>query len=412
MMNKGMQQFLSKLMKIPTYTNLGLIYRSDRPVYWSCESHTALAEAELEYAADHSSKTIYVKFPLIGTGSLKYQYPKLEDKTIHFLIWTTTPWTIPSNKAIAIGPTMTYKIVHSEQHGYLVISESRMESLETDIGSLTIVVDSISGESLTSCTYAHPLIKDGEPQPVFAAHFVTADSGTGLVHMAPGHGMDDYLVCQSHGIQPYSPVNSYGKFDASLPDELSDLVGKPVLKAGQDMVINHLQDVGALAGINSDYKHKYPYDWRSKKPVIIRSTPQWFANVGSIKDQSSSAIEGVKFHPPIGKHRLSSFIRDRSEWCISRQRVWGVPIPALFDSDTGEALLTDISVKHIIEEIKRVGIDTWFTDEDDTTHWVAPEYRADGKTYEKGKDTMDVWFDSGSSWTLIQEKYGEYVFCS
>ncbi|KAK7203286.1 tRNA synthetases class I-domain-containing protein [Myxozyma melibiosi] len=385
--------------------NNGLIYRSDRPVYWSCESYTALAEAELEYASEHTSKTVYVKFPIENASEVLGS--DLAGKKVEFLIWTTTPWTIPSNKAIAVGHGMTYIVVRSEQHGYLLIGESRKEFLETEIGPLEIVSGPFSGEQLTALTYTHPLLTTDTPsQPVFAAHFVTADSGTGLVHMAPGHGMDDYLVCQSHGIDPYSPVNSYGKFDSNLPPELSDLVGKPVLKVGQDMVIERLQTAGALAGTNPAYKHKYPYDWRSKKPVIIRSTPQWFANVGNIKDQALDALENANFHPAIGKHRLSSFVRDRSEWCISRQRVWGVPIPALFDNETGEALLTDESVTHIIKEIEKVGIDMWFTDEEDTTHWVAPQYRESGKSYSKGRDTMDVWFDSGSSWTLIQEKYG------
>ncbi|KAK9449877.1 tRNA synthetases class I-domain-containing protein [Limtongia smithiae] len=384
----------------------GLIYRRDRPVYWSCESHTALAEAELEYSNSHVSSTVYVKFPLIDSSSIDQLLSKPLAKPIHALIWTTTPWTIPSNKAIAVGPTMTYCVVRHDTHGYLLVAESRVEDLMKELGKLEVIQSEIQGEVLTSCTYTHPLFATKETQPIFSAPFVTADSGTGLVHLAPGHGMDDYLVCQTNGIPPYSPVDNYGKYDDNLPEELKSLVGKHVLKAGQESVIGMLEDATALAGVNRKYCHKYPYDWRSKKPVIIRSTSQWFANVGSIKDLALESLNNVNFVPDAGSHRLSSFVRDRSEWCISRQRSWGVPIPALYDAETNEALLTDASVTHIIEQIKQHGIDKWFEDEEDISHWVANEYRQDGKTYVKGKDTMDVWFDSGSSWTLIEEKFG------
>ncbi|KAK9374354.1 tRNA synthetases class I-domain-containing protein [Lipomyces chichibuensis] len=391
--------------------NAGVIYRRCRPVYWSCQSHTALAEAELEYAPQHRSTAAYVKFPLLIPDGLVRLVKEQSDvdvsgKPVHVLVWTTTPWTIPANKAIAVNPDMTYQVVYSDAHGVLVVAQSRAESVTDDLGPMRVLAGSIPGSALTSFGYTHPLHSNPVTQSILAADFVTSDAGTGLVHCAPGHGMEDYLVCQKYGIEPYSPVNEYGEYDATVPAGLEILIGKSVFKDGQSTVLNLLAEADALAGVNSGYQHKYPYDWRSKKPVIIRATAQWFADLGSIKDKAVTSLDNVDFLPESGKHRLQSFTRERSEWCISRQRAWGVPIPALYDSTTGDALLTDTSIEHIINEIKKVGIDTWFAEEDDITHWIAPEYREERKSYVKGKDTMDVWFDSGTSWTLIQEKYG------
>ncbi|KAK9235343.1 tRNA synthetases class I-domain-containing protein [Lipomyces kononenkoae] len=391
--------------------NAGVIYRRFRPVYWSCQSQTALAEAELEYAPEHRSTAVYVKFRLVAPDELvalvkEQSNVDISDKPIHVLIWTTTPWTIPANNAVAVNADMTYQVVCSDSHGLLVVAESRAVHVANDLGPLRVLAGSIRGSVLTRFVYAHPLRSNAVGQSILAADFVSADAGTGIVHCAPGHGMEDYLLCQKHGIQPYSPVNEFGQYDASVPAGLEILTGKSVLKDGQSAVLKLLAEVNALAGVNSGYKHKYPYDWRSKKPVIIRTTAQWFADLGSIKDKAVRSLDNVNFLPETGQHRLNSFTRERSEWCISRQRAWGVPIPALYDARTGDSLLTDASIRHIINEIKQVGIDAWFAEEDDITHWVAPEYREQGQSYVKGKDTMDVWFDSGTSWTLIQEKFG------
>ncbi|KAJ8098854.1 tRNA synthetases class I-domain-containing protein [Lipomyces tetrasporus] len=391
--------------------NAGVIYRRFRPVYWSCQSHTALAEAELEYAPEHRSTATYVKFAFHTPDELvslvqEQSGVDIVGKPVHALIWTTTPWTIPANKAIAVNPEMMYQVVSSDLHGVLVLAEPRAEYVADELGPLRVLAKGIPGLALTRFCYSHPLHSNPGTLPILAADFVTSDAGTGLVHCAPGHGMEDYLLCQKHGIQPSSSVNEYGEYDATVSAGLEVLIGKSVLKDGQSTVLRLLSEADALAGVNSGYKHKYPYDWRSKKPVIIRATAQWFADVGSIKDKAVSSLDSVHFLPEAGRHRLTSFTRERTEWCISRQRAWGVPIPALYDSKTGDALLTDTSITYIINQINKVGIDAWFAEEEDLTHWVAPEYREEGKTYIKGKDTMDVWFDSGTSWTLIQEKYG------
>ncbi|KAK9459436.1 tRNA synthetases class I-domain-containing protein [Lipomyces oligophaga] len=386
----------------------GLIYRRDKPVYWSLQTQTALAEAELEYNGQHKNIAATIKFPIKNLGRLK-EYPALESVSqIGAIIWTTAAWTVPANRALAVGPKIVYQVVHSSETGYLVLAQSRVDWLSELLGGVkfTSVVENIPAEILTSCEYINPMY-DSAPAKIFLANFVSSESGSGIVHLAPGHGMDDYLVCQDHGIPPYSVANSVGKYDTSVPDELDFLIGQGCFTAGRDKVIEILIDSKSLVHVDRNYIHKYPYDWRSKKPVMIRSTAQWFANVGKIKDETIAAISDVQFIPDSGRSRLTSFVRDRSEWCISRQRAWGVPIPALYDSESGEALLTDDSVAHIIEEIKKVGIDSWFEEELDTSHWVAPEYRKDGVTYVKGSDTMDVWFDSGTSWTLMQKKFGK-----
>ncbi|KAK9471790.1 tRNA synthetases class I-domain-containing protein, partial [Dipodascopsis tothii] len=390
----------------------GLIFRQRKPVYWSCQSHTALAEAELEYAENHTSTTAYVKFPLVNRGGLAAVLAEAgvdAETPVSALIWTTTPWTIPSNKVIAVNAEMTYRLVAAADAGVLIVADERYEQLRDFFGPTTTLAEGILGSVLASATYVHPLRRpeSAPEQPIVVADFVTASSGTGLVHCAPGHGMEDYLLCQKLGVDTYSPVDDYGKYNSDILTELAEeLVGKPVLGEGQAIVIDRLAQAGALVKLQKGYRHKYPYDWRSKKPVIVRATSQWFANVASIKRPSTAALEAVNFVPATGKQRMSSFVRERSEWCISRQRSWGVPIPALYDADTGEALMTVESVSHVIAEIKKNGIDSWFADETDVSHWVPPELRGNGRTYVKAKDTLDVWFDSGTSWTLMRDLYG------
>ncbi|KAK9475914.1 tRNA synthetases class I-domain-containing protein [Lipomyces japonicus] len=398
----------------------GLIYRRFRPVYWSCQSRTALAEAELEYADDHVSTSAFVTFKLRDSQAL-VDYLTANHAGVHVrpdslsaLIWTTTPWTIPSNKAIAVNPELTYSLVRLSDNNVSLIADARVQALKQELSSTNpeyvVLASAIPGQILTTCTYVHPLF-DRVRQPILPADHVSPDSGTGLVHTAPGHGMDDYLLGQKHGIAPYSPVNDAGEFTAAVAAGCAELhaalVGKKVLTDGQQAVLDLLSSAGALAGVNANYKHKYPYDWRSKRPVVIRATAQWFADVESIKQEAVRSLDKVEFVPETGKHRLSSFTLSRSEWCISRQRVWGVPIPALFDADTGEPLMTESSVEHIIGQIQTRGIESWFEVESNVESWVAPEYQHDGKKYVKGTDTMDVWFDSGTSWKLVQDKYGD-----
>ncbi|KAJ5935828.1 Isoleucyl-tRNA synthetase [Penicillium verhagenii] len=382
----------------------GLIYRKFKPVYWSPSTGTALAEAELEYEEKHASTTALVKYPLVDIPEHLTKDLSLQSKDLSAVIWTTTPWTLPANAAIAVNEGLEYTIVDSEIHGYLLVTPSRLAFVEHLLNEkLNVIVPSILGSELAEKTTYRPLFKgpDAEPQPIIAAPFVTADSGSGLVHCAPGHGMDDYEACLARGIEVFAPVDGDGKFtEKAMPHEPSRLAGKAVLKEGNDAVLEYVQSLGHLLA-QYRYKHKYPYDWRSKKPIIIRATEQWFADVADIRKSALKALEDVRFVPDAGKHRLQNFVNNRSEWCISRQRAWGVPIPALYSRSTGEAVLTKESVSHIMSTIEERGIDAWWTDSTDEPAWVPLSLRSDAGGYRRGTDTMDVWFDSGTSWSEI-----------
>lgn len=390
----------------------GLIYRRFKPVYWSPSTGTALAEAELEYKEDHVSTAAYVKFPLAKVPSYLEQNPLLRGKTVSAVIWTTTPWTLPANAVIAVHPSLEYAIVESATHGHLLIAQSRLEALECLLKEdLSMIMPGIVGSDLADQTMYQPLFKgpDAEAQPVIAADFVTADSGTGLVHCAPGHGMEDYEACLSRGIPAFAPVDDYGKFtDLAMPNNPKQLSGKSVLDEGNVAVLEYIKSLGRLLSQHR-YEHKYPYDWRSKQPIIIRATEQWFADVADIQDNALKALRDVEFVPASGQTRLENFVKNRSEWCISRQRAWGVPIPALYHEGTGDAILTKDSVSHIMNVIDERGIDAWWTDDANDPAWIPPALReTSGSVYKRGTDTMDVWFDSGTSWAEVETPCGDH----
>jgi isoleucyl-tRNA synthetase len=388
----------------------GLVHRQEKPVYWGCENATALAEGELEYNSQHKSKAAYVKFPIIKISEkLKEKLGgEIVDSGISALIWTSTPWTLASNLAISINEDFDYTIIKSEKFGNLVVSNELVPSLSKFL-EFTPSNIYFKGQELLSCEYSSEILNDGKTYPFLHGTHVTNGTGTGLVHTAPGHGQDDYIVCLKNGIKPYSPVDNYGKYTNEISDNLKDFVGLKVLTDGNSKMIEKIQDLGILIHLDDNYIHSYPYDWRSKKPIIIRATPQWFIDVSKIKDITISQLnENVKFHPSRGINRLSSFIRNRNEWCISRQRSWGVPIPVLYHRETGEVLLNDEIIEQIIKVIEEENIDGWFKQVEnkngDISRWLPLKYQHLSKDYTLGTDTMDVWFDSGSSWTTI-EKY-------
>lgn len=381
----------------------GLIYRKFKPVYWSPSTGTALAEAELEYKEDHISTAALVKFPLVKISEHLTQDVQLQATELSAVIWTTTPWTLPANAAIAVNESLEYAIVRSEKHGYLLIAKSRIEYLESMLKENLNVVSSILGSELAEKTTYRPLFKssEAEPQPIIGADFVTADSGSGLVHCAPGHGMDDYEACLTRGIPVFAPVDDEGKFtEKAMPHDPKRLAGKAVLGEGNIAALEYVETCGQLL-VQHRYEHKYPHDWRSKLPIIIRATEQWFADVADIRGGALRALEEVRFVPESGKKRLENFVKNRSEWCISRQRAWGVPIPALYHRTTGEAVLTKDSVSHIMRTIEERGVDAWWTDSANDVSWVPSSMREDPAGYRRGTDTMDVWFDSGTSWSEI-----------
>ncbi|KFA53680.1 hypothetical protein S40293_03886 [Stachybotrys chartarum IBT 40293] len=373
----------------------GLIYRRRKPVYWSISSLTALAEAELDYRDDHESTAAYVRFPVLSDLS---EVPGLSalDGPLYAAIWTTTPWTLPANQAIGVHKDMSYTVLRVDKYN-LLVAQSRVDAI-TEIlrtaDSVEVVVDSIPGTELVGLKYRNKLHgKESPLQPIIDADFVTGDSGTGLVHLAPGHGQLDFEACSALGIEALAPINDEGIFTAeAYPDDPEKLTLAPsILDGGHQSVLDLIgDDVLAVHAL----KHKYPYDWRTKKPVIIRATAQWFADVESIKRAALGSLDEVEFFPASSKGRLRSFVKARSEWCISRQRSWGVPIPALYD-ENGEAVMTDASIEHIIAIMQQRGSDAWFTDSPDEPAWIPPSLQ--GK-FRRGTDTMDVWFDSGSSW--------------
>jgi isoleucyl-tRNA synthetase len=384
----------------------GLIFRRYKPVYWSPSSRTALAEAELEYKDDHESQAAYVRFPLATVPqALSEQLGMEKGERLEAVIWTTTPWTLPANRAIAVNSGLEYAAV-KDGSSYLLVESSRLAKLpKLFLGdSDNEVVIGISGSEIEGAQYFNPLRgKEGELQPVIHADFVSAESGSGLVHLAPGHGMDDYDVCTKLGIKADAPVNDLGCFTAAaLPDDPEVLEGVSVVEGGSKAVLDILGD--KVLHVHK-YTHKYPYDWRTKLPVIIRATEQWFADVGHEKRAALEAMEKVRFIPESSRARLQSFIKSRSEWCISRQRSWGVPVPALYN-ENGVAVLTDESISHIIQVINERGIDAWWTDPADDPAWILPGLEG---TYTRGKDTMDVWFDSGSSWTQTEQQADVYL---
>ncbi|KAI1119117.1 tRNA synthetases class I-domain-containing protein [Nemania sp. NC0429] len=396
----------------------GLIYLKFKPVYWSPSSETALAEAELEYNDEHISHAAWIKFRITDDWRSLPQLETLRDKikgNLYAVIWTTTPWTLPANRAIALHRDLKYSVVRDGDDG-LLIAESRLDTLNQllatsqntrPVPNLDTVYDVFEGSQLQSLTYTNRLTGRAAPaQPIIHADFVSADSGSGLVHLAPGHGFDDYEVCNSYGIPVVAPIDGRGHFtEDAFPDDPKVLQLAPsVIEGGGRNVIDLLTPHGDVILVKR-YQHKYPYDWRTKKPVVIRATEQWFADVASIKDEALDALRGVHFVPDTGKKRLEAFVKGRSEWCISRQRAWGVPIPALYD-ETGAAVVNEEVVEHIMSVIQERGTNAWWSDAPDDPAWIPSSLKGE---FRRGNDTMDVWFDSGSSWTMMPHQADVYL---
>jgi isoleucyl-tRNA synthetase len=368
----------------------GYIYRGLKPVHWSPSSQTALAEAELEYPEGHTSRSVYVAFPItsVSTPVLTSFLPNLS-----VAIWTTTPWTLPGNLAVALNPELNYSVVETSESNYLIVATDLVEKLADTFNRTLTIKATVKGLELEHTKYRHPLF-DRESAILIGGDYVTTDSGTGLVHTAPGHGQEDYIVGQRYGLPILSPVDDKGNFTA----EAGQFAGLNVLKDANEAIILALTEKGALLKEEA-YQHKYPYDWRTKKPTIFRATEQWFASVEGFRELALDAIDSVRWIPATGKNRITSMVSERSDWCISRQRSWGVPIPVFYDEETNEPLLNEETINHVQAIFAVKGSNAWW--ELSVEELLPPSYRDNGRSYRKGMDTMDVWFDSGSSWNAV-----------
>ena len=388
----------------------GHIYRGLKPVHWSPSSRTALAEAELEYPDGHSSPSVFAAFPAVelpsGLASTLEQagLPPAQataDGGLAVAIWTTTPWTLPANLAVSVNERLEYAICAIEAQGdnpapaasHLVVAAELRESLETSLGLTLTPLVSVKGAALEGLQYRHPLLERTSPV-VIGGDYITTEAGTGLVHTAPGHGVDDFNTGRKYKLPVLCPVDEAGNLTA----EAGPFAGTNVLKDANPTIISALEETGLLLK-QERYEHRYPYDWRTKKPTIFRATEQWFASVEGFRQAALEAIAQVEWLPASGRNRIEAMVSERGDWCISRQRTWGVPIPVFYHRETGEVLLNEATLSHIQGLIAEHGADVWW--ERDEAGLLPEAYAAEASQWRKGTDTMDVWFDSGSSWAGV-----------
>lgn len=366
----------------------GLIYKGLKPVFWSPSSESALAEAEIEYK-DVEDTSIYVAFKAKDTKQLAYT-------NLYFVIWTTTPWTIPANKAVSVHPDLNYAVIKVGDAHYVVAETLVNNVVEKAQWKDYEVVTVIKGQSLEYMTYGHPVFD--ETCPVICGDHVTAEDGSGLVHTAPGHGEDDYMIGNKYQLEVFCPVDEKG----FMTEDAQQFKGL-FYKDANEEVIQSLDNQGLLLN-QTKFTHSYPHDWRTSKPVIFRATPQWFASVKSIKKDLLEAVKDVQWYPNWGELRLSNMIENREDWCISRQRAWGVPIP-VFYAENGDPILDQEILSHVAKLFEAHGSNVWF--ERDAKELLPEGYSHPGSPngiFKKETDIMDVWFDSGTSYSVLKNR--------
>jgi isoleucyl-tRNA synthetase len=374
----------------------GSLYKGFKPVLWSTVEKTALADAEVEYQ-DHKSDTIYTSFP-VKISNLK----DLEDSEI--IIWTTTPWTIPANKALAYNESLDYLLIQINDDGdfknkKIIIAEALLDSVIKECNVKEYInLKKFKGKELKGTICNHPFFELGYTYeiPMLEARFVTTEQGTGIVHCAPSHGPDDFNLCLNHGIKAIETVDGDGKYT----ENVKLFEGLHIFKSNP-IVIEKLKEQKKLL-YSGSLVHSYPHSWRSKAPLVHRATPQWFISMEShnLRDKALKAIDETKFYPSKGKERLKAMIETRPDWCVSRQRVWGVPLPIFINKKTNEILIDDEVIENIAGIYEKEGSDCWFSD--NPQRFLGTKYQAED--FEKSSDIVEVWFDSGSTHSFVLEK--------
>ncbi|MDC2968727.1 isoleucine--tRNA ligase [Candidatus Pelagibacter sp.] len=369
----------------------GSLYRGYKPVLWSTVEKTALADAEVEYM-DHVSDTIYVEFPVVKTN-LK------EMEKSNVVIWTTTPWTIPANKALAYNQSLTYLLLETDKEKKIIIAKDLLESFKKDTNiENTKIIKEFSGKEFRGTICSHPFYSIGYDYeiPMLEARFVTTEQGTGIVHCAPSHGPDDFNLCLNNNIKAVETVDDDGKYTKNI----LHFEGLHIFKANS-VIIEKLKEHEKLIA-NGKLNHSYPHSWRSKAPLVHRATPQWFISMESheLRSKALKALDETTFYPSKGKERIKSMIETRPDWCVSRQRVWGVPLPIFISKKDGKVLIDDDVFENIAQIYEKEGSDCWFSD--DYQKLLGNKYKAED--FNKLSDIVEVWFDSGSTHSFVLEK--------
>lgn len=369
----------------------GYVYKGLKPVYWCADCETALAEAEVEYA-DHTSHSIYVRFKFDDADAQKaYEQAGINsDLPLYAVIWTTTPWTIPSNLAIALNPKLQYSLFKKDDAVYLIgsdLADMFTKGVEWEANEVELL-GSVQGESLENLKTSHPIFD--RKSPIILGDHVTTEAGTGCVHTAPGHGLEDYEVGNKYDLGVLSPLDNKGVYT----EEAGEFAGLKYDK-GNVVVLERLKELGALLS-SSKISHSYPHCWRCKSPVIYRATAQWFVNVGAFRDKALAAIKDVKWIPSSGENRIANMVESRSDWCISRQRAWGVPIPVFYCADCEEPVVNDETIAKVADIFDKESSDAWIKySESELMPQGVKCSKCQCEKFKKESDIMDVWFDSG-----------------